>query len=353
MLQSPADITKKAAKGDAIAQFLLARMSFTGDGVAVDKVKAAELHEKAAAQGHKEAMYSLAHACDVGDGIDVDKVKAVKWYERAAGIGHKAAIFRLAEIYALGEGDDVAADKDKARHRYEKAAALGDADAQFKLAEIYRKADGVPTDYDIAFEWYAKAARQDHPEAIFRLALCYDEGFGVDDFDPAKAKQLLRKASSLGLREAAEHLAFLEEHEASLAEFVKDDIKKANEGDPVAQVNLAIAYENGEGVEMDKLKAKEWYEKAAAQGNKLAKHLLARKNDKVQRRPTAQDRAKDVEKYTKAAQQGDPMAIYKLAVFHKDGHGVPADPVKFRRLLQVAVDLNLPEAINLLKHLDE
>ena len=54
----------------------------------------------------------------------------------------------------------------------------------------------------------------------------------------------------------------------------QNDIKtlttKAEQGDPQAQSNLGIAYENGYGVEKSYLKAAYWYTKAAKQGNATA-----------------------------------------------------------------------------------
>ena len=42
--------------------------------------------------------------------------------------------------------------------------------------------------------------------------------------------------------------------------------KAAKQGDAVAQYNLGVCYDDGEGVEQDKQKAVEWYTKAAEQG---------------------------------------------------------------------------------------
>ena len=51
--------------------------------------------------------------------------------------------------------------------------------------------------------------------------------------------------------------------------------KAANQGNADAQGGLGWCYATGEGVTKDLAKAKEWYEKAAAQGNDRAKKYLA------------------------------------------------------------------------------
>ena len=58
----------------------------------------------------------------------------------------------------------------------------------------------------------------------------------------------------------------------------QNDIKtlttKAEQGDPQAQSNLGIAYENGYGVEKSDEKAVYWWQKAAEQGHAEAQYNL-------------------------------------------------------------------------------
>ena len=54
-----------------------------------------------------------------------------------------------------------------------------------------------------------------------------------------------------------------------------DDIKKlAEQGNAVAQFNLGVMYEKGEGVPKDYKQAAYWYSKAAEQGNAEAQTIL-------------------------------------------------------------------------------
>jgi TPR repeat protein len=50
--------------------------------------------------------------------------------------------------------------------------------------------------------------------------------------------------------------------------------KAAAQGNAVAEYNLGVRYDFGRGVPQDYAKAREWYEKAAAQGNALAQNNL-------------------------------------------------------------------------------
>ena len=76
---------------------------YSGDGVAQDKEKAAELYEEAALEGDAVAQYTLGYMYDKGDGIDKDRVKAMFWYEKAADQGHEAAQNRLNVLRHLQE----------------------------------------------------------------------------------------------------------------------------------------------------------------------------------------------------------------------------------------------------------
>ena len=48
----------------------------------------------------------------------------------------------------------------------------------------------------------------------------------------------------------------------------------AEQGDARAQFDLALLYENGDGVPRDYAKARQWYEKSAAQGGAKAQFYL-------------------------------------------------------------------------------
>src|SRR5215831_3360658 len=80
--------------------------------------------------------------------------------------------------------------------------------------------------------------------------------------------------------------------------YVRGDYQKArtdieflaNGGDPRAQYDLGLMYDQGQGVQQSDAKAMEWYERAA--------------------------------------QQGEPRAQYNLGLMYLNGQGVPQDLVK-------------------------
>jgi TPR repeat protein len=97
----------------------------------------------------------------------------------------------------------------------------------------------------------------------------------------------------------------------------------AEDGDPVAQVDLGLMYNNGQGVTRDYEQAVKWYRLAAEQGNADGQAALGTMYDNGH--GVAQDDKEAVKWYRLAAQQGVVVAQYNLGVMHKNGRGVAQD----------------------------
>ena len=136
-------------------------------------------------------------------------------------------------------------------------------------------------------------------------------------------------------------------------EAVKWYRKAAEQGNAVAQCNLGICYERGNGVRRDKVEAVKWYRKAAEQGNASAQYNLGicySDGDVVAKHPTPvdaimslpdpiinlglsklgigsghKDAAEAVKWFQKAAEQGNADAQNKLGCCYEEGSGVKKD----------------------------
>ena len=82
-------------------------------------------------------------------------------------------------------------------------------------------------------------------------------------------------------------------------------------------------YNNGQGVAQDYKEAVKWYTKAAEQGDELAQYNLALMYDNG--KGVAQDYKEAMKWYTKAAEQGHTDAQYNLGVMYYKGEGVVQD----------------------------
>jgi TPR repeat protein len=97
-----------------------------------------------------------------------------------------------------------------------------------------------------------------------------------------------------------------------------------NNGIPRAQFDLGVMYERGRGVPIDLTQAADWYQKAAQGGFPLAQYNLAVCYTKGQ--GIRKDLTEAALWYHRAAAQGVVQAMVNLAVMYDKGDGVAASP---------------------------
>lgn len=184
------------------------QMPATGRGVSQNIVVSAHTHVKnatqanlaqnhlqAAAQGDVAAQFELAQMYETGQGMGQSYILAFQWYEKAADQWHAVAQYRLGELYRKGLGiqqNDVLA-----VHWLTKSAGQGCAEAQNVLGGQYDAGLGVQQDNFVAATWFKKAAEQGLAAAQFNLALMYINGRGVPQ-DKALAEEWLEKSAAQG-----------------------------------------------------------------------------------------------------------------------------------------------------------
>jgi len=151
----------------------------------------------------------------------------------------------------------------------ESAAQNGDAVAQLQLGLSYLEQNRVPDGVDLI-----RSASQTLPAAQYRLAKLYDSGIGVEK-DTSLARDLTERAARAGNRIAMHDLAIFYAYgngdvsvdmETAAGWFVK----AAERGVVDSQFNLAILFENGQGVEQSLPDAYFWYSVAGRQGDQTA-----------------------------------------------------------------------------------
>lgn len=120
----------------------------------------------------------------------------------------------------------------------------------------------------------------------------------------------------------------------------------AEAGSVVAQFELGVMYEFGEGVSKNTAKAVEWYQKAATQGYARAQHNLGWRY--LNGMDVPKDMVKAVEWLQKAADQGEAGAQYGLGLIYGTGDGMPKDLRKAVEWYQKAAAQGYADAQNLL-----
>lgn len=117
----------------------------------------------AAEQGLDLAQYNLAILYFTGQGVARDLGKAYEWTRAAAEQGHTSAQANLGSLYL--EGDGVERDVEAAVHWFSRAALAGHANSALLLADAYNHGSYVDRDRVTAHAWASQAVYNEHPEA--------------------------------------------------------------------------------------------------------------------------------------------------------------------------------------------
>ena len=257
-------------------------LEFGKFGYRIDKKEAFHCYNRAIEKGYARAYYRIGMQFEQSN----DALKAIRYYQMGADAGDAAACYRLGMMSLLGQhgqpqdyarglslisssaltADEnapqgayvfgmlqarelaqvsiperfLALDVNGARINIEKSAYLGFPKAQVKMGAAYELCE-MQCDFSpaLSLHYYALAARQGEPDAemaISKWFLCGHEG----------------------LFEKNEEMAFTYAQRA------------AQSGLATAQFALGYFYEVGINVSVNLKEAREWYTRAAANGNKDA-----------------------------------------------------------------------------------
>lgn len=127
-----------AKKGDPLAQAMIGRIYFLGNGAPRDHFAAFSWYRKAAEQGHASAQFELARFYQNGNGTKPDPVLAAQWMEKSAAQGVVWAMLAAGNMYKDGIG--VTADPAKAFQWLSLAAAAKETPATAETIKLARQA---------------------------------------------------------------------------------------------------------------------------------------------------------------------------------------------------------------------
>ena len=130
----------------------------------------------------------------------------LKLYQSAAYKFFPRAMQRMGELYLRGEF--VTKDAELANSWFLLCARLNSVSCAFNAAVMLDNGDGIPVNYQDAFQLFNFAASNGHPAAMNRLALMYIHGRGVNP-DINKGLELLETAANLGSENSRLYLGVL------------------------------------------------------------------------------------------------------------------------------------------------
>jgi TPR repeat protein len=173
--------------------------------------------------------------------LEGDLEGAVGWWEGPAEYGNVEAVARLGEAYLTGKG--IATDEARGVELILKAAKAGHPVAQAIAARIFREGlYGQNPNIDRAVSFAQRSANAKEIRGYAELAAFYAKGLGVIENKNRAHKLWLMAAES---------------------------------GDITSQTMVGRNFETGTGTTADPELARQWYEKAAAQGDAGALNNLA------------------------------------------------------------------------------
>jgi len=200
-------------------------------------------------------------------------------------------------------------------------ARQGNVNAMMKLGGTYSTQANMAE----ALRWFEMAAEKNNKEACAELATFYH---ARENRDFSKSIKWLRKGAELGHIDCMYGLGtFIFQGEVKGAkpeEGLKWVALAAGKGDAKAQTWLGLKRFNGDFMEKDFPKAKEWFMKAARQNYPPAQYRLG-KFYSEDRGKEKHDVKEALKWFRLAARQGYVHAQNAMAVFYLDGVGVEKD----------------------------
>ncbi len=196
-----AGLMRRAAAGEAAAQFEYGRCLLTGQrGIAQQPELAQAWLMAAARQGHSRAMAALGACHAAGIGYPSANLDAARhWYTRAADKGDRRALLELAQLeLRCGQPE-------RALPWLQRAADARLRGVRMLLAAQLLAGEQIPQDIPRAIDNIRIAAMEGSGEAAYLMHLVYTEGDAVPPH-AGIARGWLENAAQLGYAPAREQL---------------------------------------------------------------------------------------------------------------------------------------------------
>jgi TPR repeat protein len=188
-------------------------------------------YEEIAKEGNNApALINLALFNELGWGRQTDMIKACQWYSKAAELDVPLALDKLAHCFAKGIHHSI--NYQRAAQLYQKAAELGFHLSLCHLGSLYLHGEGVEQNSQKGLVLCAQAAEQGSIPAMLQIA----------DFNLALNTE---ESNVSALHWYSNAASYQSAH---------------------AQFKIGVMLLKGQGLKQDPLEAREWFEKAAAQG---------------------------------------------------------------------------------------
>jgi len=335
--------TLAAEQGNVDAYYSLGRMYATGNGIDQSYSKARELWTKAAAQGGKEAIEALK-ILDKAEGkptkIIPSEVVDASIISCSTCGKQQTKEFKLGKCACRTKRYCNSQCQKKQYKQHKKECLRLVKERKKKKPEPIKETEDVE-DCPICCDALPKLSAQ-----FVRLTCC-GKGLHIKcnaDLDATESMTLEQKNTCIMCR--------AKQVEAGSKEETERFRGWAEKGKAWAMCGLASRYQLGVGVEQSDQKAVEFYEMAAKRGEPVAQFNLGIFYDQGSHGVTQSDK-RAIEYYTLAADQGIADAQFNLGVSYYKGQGIETSYSKAREWWTKAAAQGIKEAIDGLKKLDK
>lgn len=305
---------RAATLDNSSALMNLAVMLDGGQGTKVDKNRSYELIKRIIdlnLPGSENAMEMLGSKYAFGKGYEKDSKKAIYWYEKAGNGGadrawgwiglmylrgilvnqdfKKAAEYikkgvelndsysmaLMGELYEGGKG--FKADEARELNWYKKSADLGDRYGQNFLSHYYF----THKDYKQAWEWNKKSGENRNPVGYYNMGQMCEKRQAPSPYKQNDCIKWYEKAGQVGSSAAIKRLIEIYSKgiyvKKSRADEMKWRVALANIWfEEKVMIDVANAYLNGDGLEMNEIEAIKYLERAASFNSKEAMLTLSK-----------------------------------------------------------------------------
>lgn len=314
-----------------------------------------------AKNGDAESMNAMGLFYTKGILVEKSAKEAFTWFKLAAGSGFPEAVKNMALMYATGHGvaknislaieiinkikecdtslyhlslgeiEKISGNQEGAFENFRIAAELGNTRAKCFYGAYLLKGKYCDKNEILGVKNIKSAAKDCIAPACLLIARYYEKGFteaGIDQSNTLAVKNYKLAAKNSSVKAQKRLAEIYKNGILGVSKNQKESFKwyliAAESGDHDAAFYVALSYANGNGIDIDYVKAVKWYKIAADQGSSSAMNNLA----------VCYENGNGVEKneykafslYLKAAEAGSIMGANNVSVCYQKGTGIEISP---------------------------
>ncbi|KAK8840254.1 hypothetical protein M9Y10_031199 [Tritrichomonas musculus] len=346
-----------ASKKYFLAYLQLGIIYENGFGVERDSTRAKQYFDIYCSYDKLNFSYSVGSMYEKGEKVPLNYYRAREYFQQAASHNHPLAFFELGKMYECGRGGPK--DFKLSEKCFDEYIRMKGESKSLRVGNLYKNGlDTFDSNYSNAKKYYNRAlkyyetlAKENDPKAFYHLGLIYENGQGVQ-INSNKAQEFLIHYCQLTndiktyyrVGELYELKGKVLQNYSKVRYYFEIYIEKYSSNKDIydeyseerslyigALEALGVVYENGNGVQRDSAKAREYF------------HLLGQETSDYRNigdiyeygfKEVKQDHFKAMEYYELAVKNDESEALFELGKLYENGKGGKQDSKKAQELFE-------------------